>query len=83
MLKSTKYATLEILVNFALFVVAGLLLATSASCSPIIFIVAFLICTYEVFHLDHLINEFDGELKEYVDPATGEVRRLMTYGRVK
>ena len=83
MLKSTKYATLEILVNFALFVVAGLLLATSASCSPIIFIVAFLICTYEVFHLDHLINEFDGELKEYVDPATGEVRRLMAYGRVK
>lgn len=83
MLKSTRFATVEILVNFALFVVAGLLLATSASCSPVLFIVAFLICTYEVFHLDHLINEFDGELKEYVDPVTGEVRRLMTYGRVK
>ena len=80
MLKSTRYATIEILVNFALFVVAGLLLATSALCSPIIFIVAFLICT---FHLDHLVDEFDGELKEYVDPVTGEVRRLMTYGRVK
>lgn len=83
MLKSTRFATVEILVNFALFVVAGLLLATSASCSPVLFIVAFLICTYEVFHLDHLINEFDGELKEYVDPVTGEVRHLMTYGRVK
>lgn len=83
MLKSTRFATIEILVNFALFVVSGMLLATSASCSPIIFIVAFLICTYEAFHLDHLIDEFDGELKEYVDPVTGEVRRLMTYGRVK
>lgn len=83
MLKSTKYATVEILINLAIFVVAGLLLATSASCSPIIFIVAFLICTYEAFHLGHLINEFDGELKEYVDPATGEVRRLMTYGHTK
>lgn len=83
MLKSTRYATIEIILNFALFVVAGLLLATSASCSPIIFIVAFLICVYEAFHLDHLVNEFDGELKEYVDPVTGEVRHLMTYGRVK
>ena len=83
MLKSTKYATVEILINLSIFVVAGLLLATSASCSPIIFIVAFLICTYEAFHLGHLINEFDGELKEYVDPATGEVRRLMTYGHTK
>ena len=83
MLKSTKIATLEIIVNFALFVVAALLLATSASCSQIIFIVAFLICVYEAFHLDHLVNEFDGELKEYVDPVTGEVRHLMTYGRVK
>ena len=83
MLKSTRFATIEILVNFALFVVSGMLLATSASCSPIIFIVAFLICTYEAFHLDHLIDEFDGELKEYVDPETGEVRHLMTYGRIK
>lgn len=83
MLKSTKYARIEILVNFAIFVVSGLLLATSALCSPVLFIAAFLICTYEVFHLDHLVNEFDGELKEYVDPVTGEVRHLMTYGRVK
>ena len=83
MLKSTKYATVEILINLAIFVVSGLLLATSASCNPVVFIVAFLICTYEVFHLGHLIDEFDGELKEYVDPETGEVRRLMTYGRVK
>lgn len=83
MLKSTKIASIEIIVNFALFVVAGLLLATSVSCSPIIFIVALLICTYEAFHLDHLVNEFNGELKEYVDPVTGEVRHLMTYGRVK
>ena len=83
MLKSTKYATIEILINIAIAVVSGLLLATSASCSPIIFIVAFLICVYEAFHLDHLVNEFNGELKEYVDPATGDVLRLMTYGRVK
>lgn len=83
MLKSTKYATVELIVNFAIFVVAGLLLVTTASCSPVLFIVAFLICTYEAFHMEHLITEFDGELKEYVDPATGEVRRLMTYGRVK
>ena len=83
MLKSTKYATVEILINLAIFVVSGLLLVTSASCSPVLFLVAFLICTYEVFHLDHLINEFDGELKEYVDPVTGEVRRLMTYGYFK
>lgn len=83
MLKSTKYATVEILINLAIFVVSGLLLAASASCSPVLFIAAFLVCTYEIFHLDHLINEFDGELKEYVDPVTGEVRRLMTYGRVK
>lgn len=83
MLKSTRYATIEIILNFVLFVVSGLLLATSASCSPVLFIVAFLVCTYEVFHLDHLVNEFDGELKEYVDPVTGEVRHLMTYGRVK
>lgn len=83
MLKSTRYAKIEILVNFAIFVVSGLLLATSALCSPIIFIVAFLICTYEAFHMEHLITEFDGELKEYVDPVTGEVRHLMTYGRVK
>lgn len=83
MLKSTRYATIEILVNFAIFVVSGLLLATSASCSPVLFIVAFLVCTYEAFHLGHLVNEFDGELKEYVDPVTGEVRHLMTYGRVK
>lgn len=83
MLKSTKFATVEIIINFVIFVVSSLLLATSASCSPVLFIVAFLICTYEVFHLDHLIDEFDGELKEYVDPATGEVRRLMTYGHVK
>lgn len=83
MLKSTKLATVEILINFAIFVVSGLLLATSASSSPVLFIVAFLVCTYEAFHLDHLVNEFDGELKEYVDPVTGEVRRLMTYGRVK
>lgn len=83
MLKSTKYATIEILINIAIAVVSGLLLVTSASCSPVLFIVAFLVCTYEAFHLGHLIDEFDGELKEYVDPATGEVRRLMTYGRVK
>lgn len=83
MLKSTRYARIEILVNFALLVVAGLLLATSAAGNPVIFLVTFLICTYEVFHLDHLVNEFDGELKEYVDPVTGEVRHLMTYGRVK
>lgn len=83
MLKSTKFATVEIIINFVIFVVSGLLLATSASCSPVLFIVAFLVCTYEAFHLDHLIDEFDGELKEYVDPVTGEVRHLMTYGRVK
>ena len=83
MLKSTKFATVEIIINFVIFVVSGLLLVTSASCSPVLFIVAFLVCTYEAFHLDHLIDEFDGELKEYVDPVTGEVRHLMTYGRVK
>lgn len=83
MLKSTRYATIEIILNFVLFVVAGLLLATSAAGNPVMFLVAFFVCAYEAFHLDHLVNEFDGELKEYVDPVTGEVRHLMTYGRVK
>lgn len=83
MLKSTKYANIEIAINYVILIVAGLLLVSAASCSPVVFVIAFIVCAYEAFHISHLTDELDGELKTYIDKETGEVRRLMTYGRVK